>query len=64
MTIKFLLTDHTGRPGPERTVQLQNPDPHPVAINRMGRQWAAQQSHQWDRLIVDDGRSKRELSLV
>jgi len=65
MKIKFLLTDHTGRPGPEHAVELQNPDPHPVAVNRLARKWAATQSRQWDRLMVEEeGRARREVSLV
>ncbi len=61
MRLIFRLMQSDGVVGPTRSVNLDNPDPHPQAINRMASNWAnGQTGHPWDALMVEFPDGERE----
>lgn len=54
MKVTFRLMQDSGAQGPQKTIELENPDPHPNALRRLARAWAAGETgHPWDRLTVE-----------
>ena len=54
MQITFRLMQLDGVQGPHKTIELENPDPHPAALRHLARSWAAEQTgHPWDSLTVE-----------
>lgn len=42
--VTFRLMQESGVQGPSKTIQLENPDPHPAPLRKMARHWASEQS--------------------
>ncbi len=58
MTVTFRLMQADGIQGPQKTIELENPDPHPNALRLLAREWAKGQiGHPWDTLTIEwDGK--------
>ncbi len=54
MEVTFKLTYLDGLlRGPEKTILLENPDPHPNALRMLAREWAETQTEKtWDSVLI------------
>lgn len=51
--IHFALRDLIGLRGPEKDIELENPDPHPQALRNLAKAWAETQTqHVWERCYI------------
>ena len=64
MEVTFRLAQESGVSGPQKTIMLENPDPHPNALRRLAREWSdGQTGHPWDCLTVEYGNPLKTLSV-
>lgn len=51
--VRFSLRDKVGLRGPETTIVLENPDPHPQALRKLAVKFAASKTaHRWERCYI------------